>query len=77
MRSFQYYFNLVRKKLIVSLMIRWASRSVSNAKLRSCERNVHLLSKNKEVGVHGVGKDNMVDCTNQAIRDPDNSWSIK
>jgi len=77
MRSFQYYFNLVRKKLIVYWMTRWVSRNVSSAKLKSCERNVHLLSKSKEVGVRGVGKDNMVDCTNQAIRDPDNLWSIK
>ena len=77
MRSFQYYFNLVRKKLIVFSMTRWVSQSVLNAKLRSCERNVHLLSKNKGVGVRGVGKDSMVDCTNQAIKDPDNLWSIK
>lgn len=76
MRSFQYYFNLVRKKLIVSLMIRWALRSVLSAKLRSCERNVHLLSKNKGVGAQGVGKDNMVGCTNQE-KDRDSLWSIR
>jgi hypothetical protein len=77
MRSFQYYFNLVRKKLIVSSMIRWVSQSVLNAKLKSCERRCHLLSKNKEVGVHGVGKGNMADCTNQAIKDHDNLWNTK
>ena len=39
-------------------MTRWVSRNVSNAKLKSCERNAHLLSKSKEVGVRDVGKDN-------------------
>ena len=77
MRSFQSYFNLAKKKSTVSSMIRWASRNVLNAKLRSCERNVHLLSKSKEAGVHGVGKDNMVGYTNQAIKDHDNLWNTK
>lgn len=77
MRSFQYYFNLAKKRSIVYWMIRWVSQNVLNAKLRSCERKCHLLSKNKEVGVHGVGKDNMVDCTNQAIKDHDNLWNTK
>jgi hypothetical protein len=75
MKSFQSYFNLAKKKSTVSLMIRWASQNVLNAKRRSCERNVHLLSKSKGVGAQGVGKDNMVGCTNQE-KDPDNSWSI-
>jgi len=76
MRSFQYYFNLVRKKLIVYWMTRWVSRNVSSAKLKSCERNVHLLSKNKGVGAQDVGNDNMADCTNQE-KDRDSLWSIR
>jgi hypothetical protein len=76
MRSFQFYFNSVKKRSIVYWMIRWVSQSVLNAKRRSCERNVHLLSKSKEGGVRGVGKDNMVDCINQG-KDHDNLWSIK
>ena len=58
-------------------MIRWVSRNALSAKRRSCERNAHLLSKNKGGGVRGVGNDNTVGYTNQAIRDHDNSWSIK
>jgi len=76
MRSFQYYFNLVRKKLTVSLMTHSVSRNVSSAKLKSCERNVHLLSKNKGVGAQDVGNDNMADCTNQE-KDRDSLWSIR
>ena len=58
-------------------MTRWVSQSVLNAKLKSCERNCHLLSKNKEAGVRDVGKDSMVDCTNQALKDHDNLWNTK
>jgi hypothetical protein len=57
-------------------MIRWASQNVLNAKLRSCERNAHLLSKNKEVGVQGVGKDNTVGYINLG-KDHDNLWNTK
>ena len=71
MKSFQSYFNSAKKKSTVSLMIRWALQNVSNAKLKSCERSVHLLSKSKGVGAQGVGKDNMVGCTNQE-KDHDN-----
>ena len=53
-------------------MIRWVSQNVSNAKLKSCERNAHLLSKSKEVGVRDVGNDSMVDYINQG-KDQDNS----
>lgn len=58
-------------------MIHWVSLNVSNAKRRSCERNAHLLSRNKEGGVRDVGKDSMVDCTNQALKDHDNLWNTK
>jgi len=74
MKSFQSYFNLAKKKSTVSLMIRWASQNVLNAKRRSCERSAHLLSKSKGVGVRGVGKGNMVGCTNQE-KDQDNLWN--
>lgn len=57
-------------------MIHSVSQSVLSAKLRSCERNCHLLSKNKEVGAQGVGKDSMVGCTNQE-KDRDSLWSIR
>lgn len=53
-------------------MTRWVSRNVLNAKLRSCERNAHLLSKSKGGGVRGVGKDNTVDYINLG-KDQDNS----
>jgi len=55
-------------------MIHWVSRNVSNAKRRSCERNAHLLSKSKEVGVRDVGNDSMVDYINQG-KDQDNLWN--
>ncbi len=76
MKSFQSYFNLAKKKLTVSLMIRWASQNVLNAKLKSCERNVHLLSKNKGGGAQGVGRNNMGEHTN-SVKDQDNLWNTK
>ena len=75
MKSFQSYFNLAKKKSTVSLMIHSVLQNVLNAKLKSCERSVHLLSKSKGVGAQGVGKDNMVERTN-LVKEKDNSWSI-
>ena len=76
MRSFQSFFSWIRKKSIASWTTHSALQNVLSAKLRSCERNVHLLSKNKGVGAQGVGKDNMVGCTNQE-KDRDSLWSIR
>ena len=64
MRSFQFYFNSVKKRSIVYWMIRWVSRNALSAKRRSCERNAHLLSKNKGDGVRDVGKSNTDEHTN-------------
>ena len=77
MRSFQSFFSWIKKKSIASWTTHSVLQNVLDAKRRSCERNAHLLSRNNVGGVRDVGKSNMVDCTNQAIKDHDNLWSIK
>ena len=64
MINFQSFFSWIKKKSIASWTTHSVSRNVLDVKRRSCERNAHLLSKNKGDGVRDVGKSNTDEHTN-------------
>ena len=65
MRGLPFYLCQVKRQSIKSWMKNLVKKYVLDVKLKSCERNAHLLSKNKGGGVQSVGKDSMVGYTNK------------